>query len=855
MPITLFTSMPNHSAVAPLSPIGTQPMTYTTSTPTALSNDNNSSATDVVTAAANQLLSAGLPPALAQLVAPGISPNYSNNPAVWAAAAAAAAAAALLPTVSAPTSSGAVTSTNLVTTSANSNDVVPSPISPSSASTSSMRITSTPAPIKTAPLDSTGAPKVAITRLPPRSGASTSAATAPPSPPPAPVNPTSRQRKKSAHNAIERRYRTNLNDRIAELRAVVPALSHLSPDEATTAARKSTQDGGADEDDHSCIVDGVAAATRLNKATILRKATEYIVHLRNNNQTLRSEQEELRNLLLQLPGGAESLAQWETNRASNGSANSPSNDASLLSINEALTDEVNSTASSVSSLEANGGSSNNVSRTLLAAFAGLCLVYSPSGTLHDTNMSMAASSGDDHGHAFGALSALPGATTLMHGVNSVANAIPHAIAGWILRFTGLFIFIWLLGLMPAILRSVPTTNTSNDKATAATTTHRRTMSAAALRSDCINKLLSDLQQRSTISLIFNGLREIVALGTRLGIGVTWPMSVPSAAQGLSAIAASEAEITALRLVCEQSVVGVEQVGHYGLLATLYAALRLANHSALPSSAPGFGKHTRDPNNAIAIAVAIQSRVPVRLLSDWIVTKHWEHAQRTAATTAAPVVASNTNIGRAGRDDRGDDALWALRNPGVTRFLKQGGWVGMSLSSLANSPSDESDDSQLHSEEDEIRPANTRLPALNTALARLELPCLLAQLDQLYRLLVNNLALKPTNATLTLQFLGVFARLERYTVLDMRRHHEFGQAVMQARWLAICGASIAAFRLGQHTVLERCVQGMNQLRANSKTIDNDRAFRHVWLTVCAVYAISTNNISTAYYLIMQPLGLQ
>jgi hypothetical protein len=426
MPTTLFTSIPSHSAGAPSSPADTQPVTYTT-TPTALSNDSSSPVTNVVTAAANQLLTAGLPPALAQLVASGISPNYSSNPAIWAAAAAAAAAAALLPTVSAPTSSGAIPPANPVTTNVSGSDVTPLPISPSPIS-SGVQLASVPASVKAAPLDSTGAPKVAITRLPPRSNASTSSA-APPSPPPAPVNPTTRQRKKSAHNAIERRYRTNLNDRIAELRAVVPALSHLSPDEATTAARKSTQDGGADEDDHTCIVVGVAAATRLNKATILRKATEYIVYLRNNNQTLRNEQDELRNLLLQLPGGAQSLAQWEANRATNGNANSPINGNALLSISEPLADEVNSTVSSISSTEANSSNSNNVSRTLLAAFAGLCLIYSPSGTLQDTNLSMAANNGDDHSHAFGALSALPGATTLMHGVNSVASAVPHAMFG------------------------------------------------------------------------------------------------------------------------------------------------------------------------------------------------------------------------------------------------------------------------------------------------------------------------------------------------------------------------------------------------------------------------------------------
>ncbi|KAI9594203.1 hypothetical protein BDF19DRAFT_445227 [Syncephalis fuscata] len=680
----------------------------------------------------------------------------------------------------------------------------------------------TNSPVATmAPLDSTGAPKVAITRLPRSTVPAIPAA--PPSPPPAPVSHTARQRKKSAHNAIERRYRTNLNDRIAELRAVVPALSHLSPDEATTAARKSTQDGGIDEDDHTCIVDGVAAATRLNKATILRKATEYITHLQSTNRTLRSEQHELRNLLLQLPGGAESLARWEASRPVLEDVNSPTNE-DLSSANESPNDEaelIQASSSTAATIQTNTGS-GNASRTLLAAFAGVCLVYSPVTSLNGNDTS---STGQDngHGHVFAGLSALPGVSTLFSGLSSVTSVIPQAAFGWLLRFTGLFVFIWLLGAMPFFLQrtsSFPPSSPGGKKHN-----NRRATSTTVLRANCINQLLVELQQRSTVNLILNGLRELAILGARFTIGVTWPRSVQSAAQGLSAVAANEAEMTALRLVCEQSVVGVEQVGHYGLLATLYAAIRLANHTALPNGAPGFGKHTRDPNNAIAIAVALQSRLPIRLLSDWIVHRHWEHAQQTAAIIAAPAMATGGSVGRAGRDDRGE-------------------WVGMSLSSLANSASEESDDCHLHSEEDDQQSMAMRLPVLNTALARLELPCLLAQLDQLYQQLVMHPSSDAKYTMLPLQLLGAFARLNRYAILDTNRQQGFGQAVAQARWLAVCGATLAAFKLGQLSVFEQCVQGINQLRMTSNTIDQDRSFRHVWLSTCAVLALHANDLCLA-----------
>ncbi|CAG8775225.1 15490_t:CDS:2, partial [Dentiscutata erythropus] len=95
--------------------------------------------------------------------------------------------------------------------------------------------------------------------------------------------------KKVAHNVIERRYRNNINERINDLKNVVPALCHL----------KNKDDDVIEE------VDGIPAATKTNKATILRKATEYIVHLKKNNFDLKCENVILKKIIAATPGGTD----------------------------------------------------------------------------------------------------------------------------------------------------------------------------------------------------------------------------------------------------------------------------------------------------------------------------------------------------------------------------------------------------------------------------------------------------------------------------------------------------------------------------------------------------------------------
>ncbi|KAB8227471.1 basic helix-loop-helix domain-containing protein [Aspergillus alliaceus] len=107
--------------------------------------------------------------------------------------------------------------------------------------------------------------------------------------------------KKRAHNVIEKRYRANLNEKIAELRDSVPSLR---------ASRHLVDDDDAE---------GTTPANKLNKASILSKATEYIRHLEIRNKRLEDENTALKNRLRQVD---KAVDQTVTSAAS---VSSPSN--------------------------------------------------------------------------------------------------------------------------------------------------------------------------------------------------------------------------------------------------------------------------------------------------------------------------------------------------------------------------------------------------------------------------------------------------------------------------------------------------------------------------------------------------
>ncbi|KAI9357670.1 hypothetical protein DFJ73DRAFT_189078 [Zopfochytrium polystomum] len=169
------------------------------------------------------------------------------------------------------------------------------------------------APVPALPLQAET--KVAISRMPitPEQHSSNTQKRKEPSEKP---TPAVKQQRKVAHNAIERRYRNNINERITELRLVVPALNSaklraLAADNKRGKGNRSVAaDDEPEDDDQDDVIDGIPAATKLNKATILRKATEYIIYLKAQVAKAQDEASELRRLLEGLPGGHDALRAW-----------------------------------------------------------------------------------------------------------------------------------------------------------------------------------------------------------------------------------------------------------------------------------------------------------------------------------------------------------------------------------------------------------------------------------------------------------------------------------------------------------------------------------------------------------------
>ncbi|KAG0261592.1 hypothetical protein BG011_000882, partial [Mortierella polycephala] len=196
--------------------------------------------------------------------------------------------------------------------------------------------------------------KIPITRLKPPQ----TLVTPPPAPSTAQGPQPTKQQKKVAHNAIERRYRNNINDRINDLKNVVPALCNI----------KAKDEKDDDDEDEPQDADGVAKATKLNKATILRKATEYIVVLQKRESSAKAENAILRRLLISLPGGVDLLEQHQSEIAGVREEASPSPESSSEDSNAEPTTPPPTSASP-----------SGPSRVLMAVFMCATFFSSPEG--------------------------------------------------------------------------------------------------------------------------------------------------------------------------------------------------------------------------------------------------------------------------------------------------------------------------------------------------------------------------------------------------------------------------------------------------------------------------------------------
>ena len=86
---------------------------------------------------------------------------------------------------------------------------------------------------------------------------------------------------KSSHNMIEKKYRTNINSKIVALRDAVPSLRIVAGNKNVSIAD----------------LEGLTPASKLNKASVLMKATEYIKHLEHKNNILKQQNTQLQKLI------------------------------------------------------------------------------------------------------------------------------------------------------------------------------------------------------------------------------------------------------------------------------------------------------------------------------------------------------------------------------------------------------------------------------------------------------------------------------------------------------------------------------------------------------------------------------
>ncbi|SMN20727.1 similar to Saccharomyces cerevisiae YOR344C TYE7 Serine-rich protein that contains a basic-helix-loop-helix (bHLH) DNA binding motif [Maudiozyma saulgeensis] len=92
---------------------------------------------------------------------------------------------------------------------------------------------------------------------------------------------------KQAHNKIEKRYRININTKIARLQQIIPWV-------ATEQTSFEVSGNGTNKNNSSTTN---APSTKLNKSMILEKAVDYILYLQNNERLHDMEVMSLRNEL------------------------------------------------------------------------------------------------------------------------------------------------------------------------------------------------------------------------------------------------------------------------------------------------------------------------------------------------------------------------------------------------------------------------------------------------------------------------------------------------------------------------------------------------------------------------------
>ncbi|KCV73121.1 hypothetical protein H696_00665 [Fonticula alba] len=117
----------------------------------------------------------------------------------------------------------------------------------------------------------------------------------------------SRTAKKSAHNIIERRYRLNINEKISDLRDLLPLFPPAAAGSSLSLSPATLDQLGARGPSPNPDAIGVTVE-KMNKGKVLKRATDYILLLQAQLAALRAENARLRDVALSVPGGAGAAA-------------------------------------------------------------------------------------------------------------------------------------------------------------------------------------------------------------------------------------------------------------------------------------------------------------------------------------------------------------------------------------------------------------------------------------------------------------------------------------------------------------------------------------------------------------------